>query len=373
MTASPNGPAAARRASDNAAAPACAAASGAPVRFELPRPHLIPLELRDPTAGQLPERHHLAESVAVLALQLPQRPSPAPDLVEATGVVRDPLRRQPQLAFHLADLGLGAPEPFDQLPERCPVLEGADGLPQGLQPWPLERPVRDTERVAVRRGVGEQRLLGLQGHVLPRIVHPGGVDLLDLEPQQVELPGPGPLVTPQPGELLTEPAALGPRRPQRGERHRGPVPREPIQRVALGRRREQPLVRMLGVQLGELTTHARQLPHGRQPTVEVRPGPPVSRQHPRQDVLDTVLVLEPALHPSLRRAPPHQRRVGAAPEQQIQRLHQQRLARTGLTGDRGQSRAEQQREVIDDPEIAHVQLSKRRRHRSANPNFAFNS
>ncbi len=225
----------------------------------------------------------------------------------------------------------------------------------------------------MRGGVGEEGLLRFEGDVLPRVVDARVGDLVDLEAQQVELPGPRPLVAPQSGELLVEPSALGPRRVQRDPRRRGGVPGEAVQRVALRGEGEQPLVGMLRVELGELATHRGQLPDGRQPPVDIRPGTPVGGQDPGQDVLGPVGGFEPALHPRLGGSSPDERRVGPPPQQQVQRLDEQRLARAGLAGDRRQPRTEQQREVVHDAQIAHVQLAQPRRHRSARPNFAFSS
>ena len=64
--------------------------------------------------------------------------------------------------------------------------------------------------------------------------------------------------------------------------------------------------------------------------------------------------------------------VGAPADEQLDRLDEQRLARAGLAGDRGQPGAEHQVEVGDDPEIDDVQLDQhQRRYRSARPNLAF--
>ena len=70
------------------------------------------------------------------------------------------------------------------------------------------------ERLAVRGRVGEQVLLGFERDVLVGIVERGGVDLVDLEAQQVDLAGPGAGVAAERGELVVE--RRGPRHARRG-------------------------------------------------------------------------------------------------------------------------------------------------------------
>ena len=54
----------------------------------------------------------------------------------------------------------------------------------------------------------------------------------------------------------------------------------------------------------------------------------------------------------------HERRIGAAPAEQIERVDDQGLARAGLAGDHGQARADRQQQVGDDPEVLDAQLDR---------------
>ncbi len=334
-------------------------------------PLLVPLEFGHPGPGRGPERDDFLERLPVLALQLPQRPPSGPDHVEPARVVGDRLRRHPQLPLDLTDLGLGAPQPVGELRERRPPLQRADRLPERFEPRPFEAPVRRSQRVPMRGRVGEERLLGFEGDVLGRVIEPRRVDLGDLEPQQVQLPRPGPFVPTQRRELVGQPAILDPRVVQGPTSRRGRLPREPVQCVTLRRGRDELMVPVLRVELDQRSSRGGQLPDRRQAAIDIRAAAPIGGQHPREDPLRPVGRLEATLDTRLARALSHQRRVGPAPEEQIERLDEQRLPRAGLSGDRGQTGPEQQREVVHDPEVGDVQLVQHRGHRSARPNFAF--
>jgi hypothetical protein len=100
-------------------------------------------------------------------------------------------------------------------------------------------------------GVGEDRLLGFEGDVLARVREPGGLDLVDLEPQQIELAGTRPVVPAERGELGLQPALVRPRGAVGRKRLRRGRAGEAIERSALHRRRQQRLVRALPVEVDE--------------------------------------------------------------------------------------------------------------------------
>ncbi len=76
---------------------------------------------------------------------------------------------------------------------------------------------------------------------------------------------------------------------------------------------------------------------------------------------------ESALDHGLVGSGPYHRRVGASAEQQADRLHQQRLAGTRLTGERGHPRAEGHGDIVDDPEVADPELDQGGTHRRRRP------
>ena len=121
-----------------------------------------------------------------------------------------------------------------------------------------EHLVGGTAGETVLLGVGERVLLHLQHGVLVRVVDGGGVELGDLEPGEVELAGPGPLVATERGQLGVELGQPGARGAQRGEVDAG----EGIERPPLRRRRQELLVGVLAVQVDEL---ARRIGEGGRP------------------------------------------------------------------------------------------------------------
>ena len=104
----------------------------------------------------------------------------------------------------LGQLGLRGTQPLGELRERRP---GPPSAAIAAAPTASTRRVPSTAPSAAASasrcdsGVGEELLLGLERRVLVGVVEAGGVDLADLEAQQVELAGPGPVVAAEPGEL----------------------------------------------------------------------------------------------------------------------------------------------------------------------------
>ena len=68
-------------------------------------------------------------------------------------------------------------------------------------------------------------------------------------------------------------------------------------------------------------------------------------------------LVEASLDEQLVAAAAHRLGIGALAGEQLQRLHEQRLARAGLTGERGEPRRQVEVQRVDDPEIANVELS----------------
>ena len=161
----------------------------------------------------------------------------------------------------------------------------------------------------------------------------------------------------------------------RGERVGRRRAGEPVERGALHRRREERLVRVLAVEVDEPGADLGELADGREPPVDVRPAAPVQRDDAREhDLVAGVGVDESAFDARLGGAVADERRVGASADEELERLDEQRLARAGLAGDRGEAATEHEREVGDDPEVGDVQLGQHRaevRYRSARPNLAF--
>ena len=207
--------------------------------------------------------------------------------------------------------------------------------------------------------VGEQRLLGFERDVLGGIVEPGGGDLLHLVAEQVDLPGPGAGVATEGLELGVElahrrsfVAVAGPCVQRR--RARVAVERAPLHRGV-----EQRLVGVLAVEVDERAPDLGELADGGEAAVDVGAAAAVAGQDAGEHgLLAGRGVYEAPFDPGLGRAVAHERGVGAATDEQLDRLDDEGLARAGLAGDRGHPRrgVEHQAQVGDDPEIDHVQL-----------------
>ena len=211
----------------------------------------------------------------------------------------------------------------------------------------------------MRDRVGEQRLLGFERDVLGRVVEPAARDLLDLVAQQVDLAGPGAGVAAERARArrrarATAARALAVAR-ERVERGRAG---EPVERAALDRGIEQRLVRVLAVQVDERAPGLGELRHRRQAAVDVGAAAAVARHDTRRARVSSPVSgsHEAALDPRLGRAVAHEAGVGAAADEQLERLDEQGLARAGLAGDRGEPAPSDQVEVGDDPEVHDVQL-----------------
>ena len=191
-------------------------------------------------------------------------------------------------------------------------------------------------------------------------VRPRRLDLVDLEGQHLDLPGPLPGVAPQALGLPKEAGQSGP-----GGIHRprvdGP---EGIQGPPLGLGHDQGAVLVLAVEFeqtgGGLAQGAHRAPCGRRP----RPasGPPGPPSGPGTSSSPSTSA-EPALDEGLVRPGPHHRRVGPPAQQQAEGPDQQRLSGPGLAGQGGHAGSEVDGHVVDDPEVAHVELHQQATHR----------
>ena len=248
-------------------------------------------------------------------------------------------------------------EPFGELRERTAARESGGGGADRVERRALDRSVRRRQGFAVRQRVGEQRLLGFEGDVLACIVEAGGLDLVDLKAQQVELTCTGPLVAAEPGELGIDSSHLGSGGAVGGEgigcRRAG----EPVERGALHRRCEEGLVRVLAVKVDEASAHLGELADGCEAPVDVGAAAAVQRYDARQhDFVAGLAIDESTFDARFGGAVAHERRVGASSDEQLDRFDQQRLARAGLAGDPGEPATEHEREIGDDAEVGDMQF-----------------
>jgi hypothetical protein len=200
--------------------------------------------------------------------------------------------------------------------------------------------------------IGELVLLGRQRLVLGGVGDGGAVDLVDLELEQVELTGPGPLVAPQTGQGLVQGFQLGPGL----EKGRQIDLAVAVQGLPLRSAVEQRLVGVLAVEVDQSAPRVGQRPDGGQAAVDVGPAAAAGGHHPAEHDL-VVAHLEPALDHGFVSGGPHEHGIGPAPHQEVDGLDQEGLACAGLTREGGHPRPEHQLEPVDHPEVLDRQFS----------------
>ncbi len=286
MTASARAPAPRCRARDNAiAASAASRADRLAGLFELVGPLLVALELREPPAALAGVPPHVRERLAVLPRELAQELPPRPDLLESLRVVLHRVACDAQVPAELGELRLRGAEPFGELCERTAARQCCRRRADRVERRALDGAVRGCQGFAMRQRVGEQRLLGFERDVFARIVEAGGLDLVDLKAQEVELARTGPVVPAESSELGVDASHLGSGGTVRGEGIRCRRADEAIERGSLHRGREEGLVRVLAMQIDQTGAHVGELADGREPPVDVGPAAPVQRHHAREDDL----------------------------------------------------------------------------------------
>ena len=329
-----------------------------PLLLQLRHPLVVRVELGQPASSVGPVLQDVGQPLTVLATQLPEQSPPAPDLVEALGVLGDGVGRPAGVGRGLVQLGRHRPQAGLDVGERGAPGEGLEGEGDGVGRAPVvaQRGVGGDPRLAVGGGPGQEVLLRLQGVLLPRVGEAGGVELAHLEGEEVDLPGPGPGVAPQRDQGGVEGRDLLLGRGQGGEVDGA----EAVEGSPLHPSPEERLVVVLAVEIHHPPADLGQFGDGGQPPVDVGPRPSRAGDGPGQDDL-VVTGHEAALDPGLVGAGTDQDGVGPAAHQQLDGLHHQRLAGAGLAGEGGHPRLEDEGEVGDHPQVANVQLDQHQR------------
>ena len=196
----------------------------------------------------------------------------------------------------------------------------------------------------------------------------GGVELVDLVAQQVDLARPGALVATERGELGVDLGDPGTRRAQRLEVDA--AERSSAARWVAGG--EQALVGVLPCrstsrrQLGERGDRG-------EAAVDVGARPAVGRDT-RASTSSSSPIDEAALDPRLGRAGAHHRRVGPPADEQLDRLDEHRLAGAGLARERRSGPApstRSSRSMTPRSSMCSSVSTRARRQRSVRPNLAF--
>ncbi len=159
----------------------------------------------------------------------------------------------------------------------------------------------DPTGLAVRDGVGEQVLVGLEAFVLVGVLDGGGGELVRLVAEQVDLAGPRPFVA---TERLEARLDLGHRGPRLHERRRIDTA-EAIERRTLAGGAQQPLLGVLAVELDQVGAELGESCGGGERAVDVAARPARAWHHPAEHDLDLVAVDDVGEQPF------HDRLVGA--------------------------------------------------------------
>jgi hypothetical protein len=337
------------------------------------------LQLGQPLGGLAGEGEDGRLVVPVLALQVVEQGHALVDLLEAGRVDQHRLGVGAQTGGEVADLGgqgLGA---LAQLAEGAVVAAGpVDGPGGGAKCGGragvvvvLQELVGEGGRLLQGLGVGEPLGLGRQ---LGRLPHPdlGGVDLLQLVAEQVDLP----LALPGPGDKVVELAGDGAQSPPAGAEGspevEGGLAGVAVEQVALDPGAEQVLELVLAVDLDQRADDLGDHGHGGHAALElgaaaplgqdlagdhdlaVLVGDPGGRQGGGD--LGVVAGVEAAFHQRRRPAGPDRARVGPPPEQQGEGVDDHGLAGAGLAGEHVEAGRDLEVGIIDDPEVTDAKL-----------------
>ena len=324
------------------------------------------LEVDDAPTDLLAVGEDTGHGLAVLPRQLVEQVPARPHLGQPLRVGLPRLDHLTELGGHVAGVCLDGGQPGGQGGQGCPpgqgALGGADQVERTAGP-PRGRVTRSVP-VGVEGGqgggggrpvgvgLGQSFLLGLQHLVLVGVVEAGAVDLRQLVAEQVDLARPGALVPAEGVELGGEPPQ---RRPGVGQGSQVDGAEE-VEGPALHSRIEKRLMGVLTVQVHQPGAGVGQGRDRRHPPVDPGPRPSLGGHGAGQDHLLLVIGHEPSLDEGLVGAGADEDGVGAAPHQQLEGLHQQRLAGTGLPRERRHAGGQLERHLLDDAEVPHPQL-----------------
>ena len=230
------------------------------------------------------ERHHLGEVVAVLAAQVLEQLAAFADLGQSFGRLLDRLAVERELGDESSSSASRS-----RRREACSA-NGPDRRAHPARPpiacrgSPVVAECRDRGTQPLRDGPWHRRARSPRRRdvVLVGVVDAGGVELVDLEPQQIDLAGPGPLVAAERREFGVD---LGEPRPCGSQRAEVDAA-ELVERRSLRRRRQQRLMRVLAVQVDDVGSDLGERGHRGRAPVDVGPRTALGRDHAGEHALD---------------------------------------------------------------------------------------
>ena len=303
--------------------------------------------------------HDGGEVLPVLTPQLAEQAPALLHLDEALRIVLPAFDLVAQSTGEVGELDGGRGQAGVVALEGLPARQRAAGATEQVDGPALARRVDQLQcrerGVAIRRSVGQPVLFEPEGGLLVGVLQVGAGDLLYLVAQHVGFAGSLLGIAAESGQRLVECEQLAPEGPHQAEIRAG----EGIEDVALGDGRDEGAVLVLPVDLDQRGGRLAQRGERRHAAVHPGPGSPFGRNGTGQDHFAGGVTLphhETGLHESLRGSGAHHARIGPAAQDQLQGLDHQGLARTRLTGEGGHSGPEDQGQVLDHTQIAHVQI-----------------
>ena len=295
------------------------------------------------------------ECRAVLAPQVAQQLPAGPQRRQPLGVFFDALGDGPDVVRDVVEIGLHRSQTIGERPIRGAVAQGTERGRDGVERRAVvaaERGARQCAGFAMGQRVGQLALVALESLVFVGVGEGRALQLVDLEPVEIDLARPRAFVAAERRERGVD------RRQLRAGSFEGRrVDRtEAIERGALRCGRHERLVRVLAVDVDERQAELGQRCHRREAPVEIGAGTTVARHDAAHDHLVVGREHESTFDDRLGAAGAHHRAVGPAAEQQPDRFDDHRLARARLARDRGEAGPEHEREIGDDSEVGDGQF-----------------
>ena len=207
-----------------------------PLGVEVGRSLVVRRQVGEPALGLGGVGHDVIEVIAVLAAQVAQQLAPGAQRREPLGVVFDALGDGPDVVGDVVEIGVHRPQPRRQITvRRTRSPSAASAAPMASRAPPSSRRAHRSPapRLTVRHRVGELALVSFELCVFVGVDDGGRRQFVDLEPVEVDLARPGPLVAAElasaasisasgpapPGARWGRRCRSGRVRPLRGHRH----------------------------------------------------------------------------------------------------------------------------------------------------------
>ena len=159
------------------------------------------VEVTNPAANGLGVVGHLREGVPVLSPKVAELLSTPAHCLELVGIDLDLLGGEPEIVGDVGELDAQNPDALGQSRERQTVGQRGGGDTDGIERLIVDARARLGYGGAVIVCVGEQRLTLRELVILVGVVDARGVNLVELEVEQVQLAGSFPRLAAERGEL----------------------------------------------------------------------------------------------------------------------------------------------------------------------------